>query len=125
MNKQLFVHISEYILTIIYVLLIWIFYKGNDYVLIFFEGLGYLIFMSFYCFLCFLLESIREACEVTCVSKKTCWRVLLSNVPWIVVTLIILYLFSGYLGYFACLPILLPNCVYLLFLLIQSIFKHN
>lgn len=121
MKNRVVIHIVEMALTIIYVFYIWTEYKGQDYMFIWFYSIGYFILNSTYC----VLPAMKIACGVTDVRVHTWWRILLSNLPWCILTLIIILLFSSSLGYSACLPIVIPNSIYLLYLLIRRLLNNR
>lgn len=121
MNTQIIIHISEFILSFIYVVLIWPVYEGEDYLWGFFICISYLIIIASYCIIRSLLPAMKIACNVHYIPAYNWKQLALANFAWFVFAFFIFFVFYGSLGYFACLPIVFPNGIYLLYQLIKRI----
>ena len=125
MNNRIVIHIVEFVLACIFIVVKWPIYEGSEFDYGAFLCFEYLFIIATFCFIGSLWSTMRKACDVSDDSKQQWWRILLSNAPWCVLTLVILLLFSSSLGYSACLPIVIPNSIYLLYLLIRRLLNNR
>ena len=123
MSKQLIIHIFEFTLSFIYVMLIWPVYEGEDYLWGCFICISYIIIIASYCIMRSLLPAMKIACDVYDIPTHTWKKLFFANIPWCAFALLISLVFQGSLGYFACLPIVVPNGISLLFQLLKRIAK--
>lgn len=125
MSKQLIIHILEFTLSFIYVMLIWPVYEGEDYLWGCFICISYIIIIASYCIMRSLLPAMKIACDVYDIPTHTWKKLFFANIPWCAFALFISLVFQGSLGYFACLPIVVPNGICLLFQLLIFAFNCN
>lgn len=119
------IHFIEFVLAIIYIVVKWPLYEGSEFDYGAFICFEFLFIIISYCFIGSIWSTMKKACDVMDVSKQQWWYTLLSNLPWCLLTLIIFFLFGNTFGYFACLPIVIPNCVYLIYQFFQVFCKNK
>ena len=123
MSVQIIIHVLEFCIAFIYIVLIWPVYEGEDYIWGCFICISYLMVIALYCIMHSLLPAMKIACDVYYIPSYSLKQLVLANIPWWIFTLFIFFVFHGSLGYLACLPIVFPNGVYLLFQIIKRIAK--
>ena len=122
MTARIVVHVSEFVLSVIYIVLIWPIYVEDDFVYGCLWGIGYLVTVAIYCGIAALIPAMHIACDVGEEQNNKGWNRLLSNIQWFLISVFILLIFGNTLGYIICLPIVIPNLVYLLY---QSIREYH
>jgi len=118
---QLIIHVSELTLAIAYILVIWPVYEGEDFLWGLFICASYLLLISIYSLIRLLIPIMSVACDVIETPADKIKRVTLDIMPWFLFSLVLLILFGCTLGCCVCLPIIVPNCIYLLFQMISII----
>ena len=121
MSIQIIIHVLEFSLAFLYVVLIWPVYEGEDYIWGCFICISYLMLIASYCIMCSIVPAMKIACDVYHTPAYTWKQFVLTNIPWCVFALFTFYVFHGTLGGLACLPIVFPNGIYLLFQTIKRI----
>lgn len=119
MNIQFLIHVMELILSFIYIVLIWPVYEGEDYLWGCFISISYLVIIASYSIIRSLLPVMKIACDVFVKTVCTWKQILLDNIPWCSFALLVFFVFRDSLGCYACLPIVIPNGIYLLYLHIK------
>ena len=112
MRNRIVVHIIEFILSILHIVLIWPVFVENDFLYGCLWCFGYLAIIAVYCGFAALIPAMKIACDVNDTQKTKGWTQLLSNVPWFLFSVFIIFVFGSKLGYLACLPIVIPNSIY-------------
>lgn len=109
MGKQLFIHFVEMILAVLYVIMNWPFYEGEDYLLGLLLCLGYLMTIAMYSGVCFLILAMGMACnmkEDIYLRRKYFIGIQLA---WGGGLVIVICVFGPHIGFLSCMPIILPN----------------
>ena len=109
MKAQIILHITELLLAIVYLVIKWPFYEGDEYFSNFVLCAVYIILLMFYCSISALVPAMKLACEFYKKKDLTIKKILISQIPWFIFVSIIAYLFHESLGLGAVLPIALPN----------------
>ena len=81
MSKQLIIHILEFTLSFIYVMLIWPVYEGEDYLWGCFICISYIIIIASYCIMRSLLPAMKIACDVYDIPTHTWKKLFFANIP--------------------------------------------
>lgn len=115
MTIPFIVHIVEFLLALSYIVYVWPVYEGENYIWGMVVCLGYISSLVFYCIIASLLPAMKIACEVTNISSSRWKQLLYNNVLWCAFALFLILSFNNSLGYFACLPVVLPNFAYFLY----------
>lgn len=123
MSAQLIIHILEFSIAFIYIVLIWPVYEGEDYIWGCFICISYLMVIASYCIMRSLLPAMKIACDVYSIPSYSWKQLVLANIPWCAFTLFTFFIFHASLGYIACLPIFSQNGIYLFFQIIKRITK--
>ena len=105
MSAQLIIHILEFSIAFIYIVLIWPIYEGEDYIWGCFICISYLMVIASYCIMRSLLPAMKIACDVYSIPSYSWKQLVLANIPWCAFTLFTFFIFHASLGYIACLPI--------------------
>lgn len=122
MKSFFILHFFEIILAVIYIVYNWPIYEGEDYLWGVIICIGYILSIAFYCIITSLIPAMRIACDVT-KKQYSQWKgILYYNILWCAFAILIVLLFGNSLSFFACLPIVLPNCIFLIYLLFGT---HN
>ena len=120
MVAKILIHIIECVFSIIYIVLIWPVYVENDFIYGCLWCIGYLLIIAFYSGISALIPAMQIACNVSGERKTKRRTRMLSQIPWISFTIFIIFAFGKNLGFFACLPIVIPNLTYFIYLVYRS-----
>lgn len=102
-------------------MLVWPVYEGEDYIWGCFICVSYLIVIASYFIIHSLIPAMKTACAVYYIPVNTWKQLVLTNIPWCAFAFFIYVVFHGSLGYPACLPIIIPNGIYLSFQIAKRI----
>lgn len=125
MKSYLIIHIFEIILALIYIMYIWPVYEGEDYLWGIMVCIGYILSLVIYCIITSLLPAMQIACGVTDTTYSHRKKILYYTIQWCAFTIFIVLAFNNSLNYYACIPIIIPNCVFLLYLFFGNIYKSR
>ncbi len=115
MKIPVLIHVSELILAVAYILVIWPVYEGEDFLWGLFVCASYLLLISIYSFIRLLMPIMSAASDIIENPANKKKRVMSDIIPWFLFSLVLLLIFGCTLGCYACLPIIVPNSIYLLF----------
>ena len=110
------VHLIEFMLAVGYVIIKWPFFVGSDFFLNYVYCFIYLSVIALYFTISSIIPAMKIACQIKTELSKS--RLLCLQLPWVIFTIIVFYCFKESLGSLSCLPIILPNGINLVCLVI-------
>ena len=110
MKIQIFLHSTELLLAILFIVIKWPFYEGAEYISNFVYCAIYIILFLLYFGISSLIPAMKLACDLNGKKDITIKTIIISQTPWLIFVFIILYVFQDSLGTLSCIPIVFPNC---------------
>ena len=96
MKIHIILHILEFTIAFIYVVLIWPVYEGEDYLWGCFICISYLMIIVSYSIMHSLLPAMKMACDVGFIPAYTWKQLVLANIPWCAFAFFIFFVFQDH-----------------------------